>query len=304
VKKKISVYGVVALIVVGMLVLAGCSSGSGPVGTMGAPSVSNLSVVGTAVGSEAAAGTLFQSMVVAVNGSFSSTVTTADALAFRVALAAKYNGMTPREYWNSKPNGKSIDYSLSINDTSLLALATVTGATIKGSNSSKLSVAGTVADVTAFYYRNGQNLVQGDKYTSSNAATREIYIPAYVVGGNTISGTIKTEFKEETSSEITKTEGATTYERNTVKATEKKLVSAAISFSNGTTGAIFRFSFAEDLSGDGKSIRGQGSFNYSDIEVFTGGSSAAYILPSENFTNSASTLLGLAEQFVYDIYYF
>jgi len=271
----------VMLLVLG-LVLAGCDTDAGSVADtvalLAAPGVSGIAEYeNTSVNSYSAAYDLFEAVCYAVDRIYDE-LSDANWEAFNDAFDKKYD-KTIGAYMMSLAAGKSGSYSININDDEGLKTysSTVTEGTIKGSNSGSMSL----NNHTFQDYFDGNPLVDnGDSVSFSTSAVRTFDISKgyiqFVYGGKTykLSGIIKTEYNYNGKETLTdKDNYVSSYNNdNTVK------VSAAISVSDGTRGAKFRFSASEKWNEYSRSTGGNSVASYSDIEVYNNANTKIYTI--------------------------
>lgn len=283
--KKWLYVGVAALVAAGLLVLAGCGGGGGGgvVGTMSVPKISDVMTYDGSTVSRYNVSSLFSTMT---NRLPTNIIRNADAEVFYRYINYQYLD----DYLYPQLSQKSASFSFKIEDYRELAdRAGIYRASITGTNKASASTNKNSLYEALNYYWNIQN---GDRLSGSAEATRTFdFKEPYTYGSSRFAGIIKTEHKVNFSSTVVDVYN----EKYTETSSSTTRVSATISFSDGTEGAIFRFSYARGSDEEYRSTKNSNSYNFSDIEVFDRWGELITTIPSQN----ESTWLNFAENFTY-----
>ena len=281
-KQKVFLSAASAILALALVfTFAGCGDDDAisMVSTMGAPSVKDMTFDTRVVADLDEAEALWGKLHSAMDGyslSITDAIREADEKAYDEAFKAAYS-MTPSAYMAGKMAEKKVSVSVKLNDKLKLAKAindetgktTVTAASIEGSSKSSISSNKTFAELM-LGGMSGTGLENGDNYSSSFEANRTFNISegyaSWETSGKTskLSGIIKTEFKGSMKSTLKDK----TNMKSSMSWSGAHKVAAALSFSDGDMGAIFRFTFADSYNEESRSVKGSATSNLSNIEVY------------------------------------
>lgn len=300
--KKIS--GSIVIALVFAVVLAACSDGSsdsggGTVGLLGAPSVNGIQTYYEAglrpVTSQSDAEDLFEALTNNL-WRFIDILEDADDQAFDKAFKAANGGMSlDFAYLMTKAQEKGINMSLNINDDlALLEVAKNNGqvtplvrAKITGTEKATFSL----NPQTLYQYQLQDGLaavndslsysLSSDRKFDINTGFIEFSSGYYNPTTYKVAGIIQTEFKMSGKNTL-KDKNNATYDKFVGSDNGQHRVAVALTVSDGTRGAKFRFSFADKWNSEWRSTIDSGSSNYSDIEVYDDLNNLRFTIQSNN----------------------
>jgi len=262
------VLGIIAVAIIGFSMVSCSMIGGDKGGGFSAPGAKGFKAIpnfeGTFVGDEAEALALFT----AVLTDFAGILDAGYEEAFKAA-----NGKYEHELQDtSKP---SYSYSVKINDTTKLKEKTGVDSTIKGSVTASASTNAT--SLNAYLY-----LTEKDGYTyqssDSTKLTYEVKGLSDRVAGYKVAGIVTVDGKNSDKKQI-KTAETTTVSKKWTENTKGTLkVTIALSVSNGTKGAKFRYSYATTSTGAERKSTSKFQTVDSNLEVADNSNKAIYTI--------------------------
>lgn len=249
-----------AAVMVMVAVFFGCKDSGGGLGAPGAKSVKDLpSFTGTFVASEDDAADLFLEAFEDIIGDLMDAYGTAYETAFKAAYSTTSSSSA---YINAEKGTKnSVSYSVKFKDEVALKAKTSAGAILDVSD--KYSESTNVANLNTPLTKVGDT----NSSSSSMKATATVKT-LYSKSGSKYAYIMTMENKSDYKETVKKVATATENKQTDYSYSGKESFSIALSASDGTNGAKFRFSFADESKDAQRKIDYSGGVAVSNLEVY------------------------------------